>query len=257
MDRRRPFRSKSGAPSAAASRESGRAGPGDGVAVRATPSLLESAWSGLEARRDFLAHATELLAEINERCLEGLTHSQPGSRAEFDLVRELRSPLQSLTPDMRHRISRVPFLLIDIQFCNEDWWRSVTASPARRFQSPAWKGTFSPRMAASIGRASLAFARQSLRVDAPATMALCGLSSAVAAIITSVKLTQLERVAEHHYSCVRPRWEDRPAVWRRLIACATAEERHRLREFCLHALQLQAGEVAPLNLSVREHSGID
>ena len=158
---------------------------------------------------------------------------------------------------MRRRIARVPFLLIDIQFCNEDWWHSVTASPARRFQSPAWKGTFSPRLGASIGRASLTFAHQSLRVDAPATMALCGLTSAVAAIITSVKLSQLERVAEQHYRCVRPRWEDRPAVWRRLITCASVEERHRIREFCLHALQLQAGEVAPLSLILRERSSTD
>lgn len=252
MDRRRPLRSKPGVPTAAGSGATASAAQGDGVALRAGLSLMESAWSGLEARRDFLAHATEVLAEINERCLEGLTHSRPGSRAEFDLVRELRTPLQSLTAEMRRRIARVPLLLIDIQFCNEDWWHSVTASPPRRFQSPAWKGTFPPRLAASIGRASLTFIRQSLRVDAPATMALCGLTSTVAGILTSVKLTQLERVAEYHCTCVRPRWEDRPAVWRQLVVCASAEERHRLREFCLHALQLQAGEVAPLSLSVRE-----
>jgi hypothetical protein len=65
----------------------------------------------------------------------------------------------------------------------------------------------------------------------------------VAELIGALSMSEIERVAERRGRYVRPRWEDRPAVWHELIQAACSPDIRRTREFCLHGLQLLTGDL--------------
>jgi hypothetical protein len=68
-------------------------------------------------------------------------------------------------------------------------------------------------------------------------------SPEVARIIASFSLTELDRVVERRFRYVRPRWEDRPAVWRALLLSAQSGDVRRNREVNLRMLQLITGDL--------------
>jgi hypothetical protein len=73
--------------------------------------------------------------------------------------------------------------------------------------------------------------------------ALLGMSPEVASIIANLPVTEIFPVAEMRARYVRPRWEDRPGVWRRLIEAAQSGEMRKIRAFALYSLQLMTGEL--------------
>ena len=56
-------------------------------------------------------------------------------------------------------------------------------------------------------------------------------------------MTDIERIVERRFRYIQPRWEDRPAIWQRLIQAASSPDIRLTREFTLRALQLLAGEL--------------
>jgi hypothetical protein len=68
-------------------------------------------------------------------------------------------------------------------------------------------------------------------------------SPEVARIIARFSLTELDRVVERRFRYLRPRWEDRPAVWRALFLSAQSGDPRRTREVNLRAIQLMTGDL--------------
>ena len=56
-------------------------------------------------------------------------------------------------------------------------------------------------------------------------------------------MTDIERIVERRFRYIQPRWEDRPAIWQRLIQAASSPDIRLTREFTLRALQLLAGDL--------------
>jgi hypothetical protein len=81
-----------------------------------------------------------------------------------------------------------------------------------------------------------------VRAD-PAGSCLLGVSTEVARIIASFSITELDWAVERRFRYLRPRWEDRPAVWRALLLSAQRGDIRRSREVHLRALQLITGEL--------------
>jgi hypothetical protein len=69
------------------------------------------------------------------------------------------------------------------------------------------------------------------------------MTAEVGDLIASLRFDQIDRIAEKRLRFVRPRWDDRPAVWRRLLLAARADDQKLMGEFNVHALQLLAGEL--------------
>jgi nucleoside-diphosphate-sugar epimerase len=82
-----------------------------------------------------------------------------------------------------------------------------------------------------------------LKRSDPVGSCLLGVSSGVARIIASFSLTELDRVVERRFRYVRPRWEDRPAVWRALLASAQNGDAGRTHEANLRAMHLLTGDL--------------
>jgi predicted NAD/FAD-binding protein len=72
---------------------------------------------------------------------------------------------------------------------------------------------------------------------------LLGVSTEVARIIGSFSLTELDQAVERRFQYVRPRWEERPAVWRALLLSAQRGDPRRTREVNVWTLQLLTGDL--------------
>jgi len=77
----------------------------------------------------------------------------------------------------------------------------------------------------------------------PVGSCLLGVSPEVARIIASFSLTELDRAVERRFRFVRPKWEDRPAIWRALLLSAQTSDARRAREVNLRAIQLMTGDL--------------
>jgi hypothetical protein len=183
------------------------------------------------------------LHEANERCIELLVHAARTDAGEtFPLVSHLRSLLRGLTPETRARAAQTALLLVDMQLSNAEWWTYLQAHLTRPAPLAPGYGSFPRASAVPLGRAILMLAWHGVRSD-PVGSCLLGMSGDVARIIASFSLTELDRAVERRFRFVRPRWEDRPAVWRALLLSAQNSDIRRSREVNLRALQLITGEL--------------
>ena len=62
-------------------------------------------------------------------------------------------------------------------------------------------------------------------------------------LIAQLPITEIWPLAERYFRYVRPRWEDRPAVWRRLLLSAQSKDIRRARAFSLYGIQLLTAEL--------------
>lgn len=196
------------------------------------------------------AQLVQSLQEANERCIEMLVQAaRAGARDTFPLVNHLRSLLRELTPAARVRAARTALLLVDMQLSNAAWWTHVQTHPNRPAPFPLVRGTFPRASAVPLGRAIVILAWHGVRSDPVGTF-LLGVSPAVARIIGSFSLTELDRVVERRFRYVRPRREDRPALWRALLLSAQSGDARRTREVNLRALQLMTGDLLTSRLAM-------
>jgi hypothetical protein len=69
------------------------------------------------------------------------------------------------------------------------------------------------------------------------------MAQSVSELIAGLKFDEIDRIAHKRFRHVRPRWDDRPAVWRRLLLAAHSDDAKLLGAVNLHALQLLTGEL--------------
>ena len=184
--------------------------------------------------------------EVNERCIEMLISIARHERTQsFALVSELRELLESADRSMRQRAARVSFLLVDMEFGNPDFWHVVCNHPGQQLKTPLWRGSFPRGSAIQLAHATLMLAWNSLRIDPLTARILLGMAQSVADRIACLKFEDIDRIAHKRFRHVRPRWDDRPAVWRRLLLAAQSNDAKSLGAVNLHALQLLTGELLP------------
>jgi hypothetical protein len=194
------------------------------------------------------------LHDLNERCIEALTQAARADRpGGLSLVPYLKDLLLRLTPETRERAAQCPLLLTDLQFANPAWWRSAKDHPLRPTPLPSWRGSFPRPSAVQLARATLMLSWHSLRSN-PQDAALLGVAPPVAEVIASLSLTEIERIVERRFGHLRPRWEDRPAVWRTLLFAAESDDFRRTRDFNLYGLQLVTGELWTSAAATRQAS---
>jgi hypothetical protein len=183
------------------------------------------------------------LKEVNERCIEMLAlAARKEPSGSLTLIGYLKEVLLRMTPEIRARAAQRPVLLSDMQFTNSPWWRVAREYPARPAPLPSWRGSFPKHQAVSLARATLMLAWHSLRFS-PESAVLLGVIPGVAELIAELSLTDIDTIVERRFQHIRPRWEDRPAVWERLLLTAESEDFRKTRDFNLYSLQLVTGEL--------------
>jgi hypothetical protein len=170
----------------------------------------------------------------------------------LELVTSLRDYWLGLDAPARTRAAGCPFLLVDLHFQNESWWRSNRQSRKLRFQRLPRDHCLPARPAASLMRETLVLAWHATRLDRRASSLLVGASPAVAELIAAMRLPDIERLAASQHAQLRPRWEDRGYFWRQLLVAARSGDDEALHELRLHGLQLAGGEL--LSCQARPHA---
>jgi len=184
--------------------------------------------------------------EVNARCIEMLVHAARHQKGEsFTLVAELRDLLESLDPTMRQRATRVGIPLVDMEFSNAAVWHPARIHTFQRIRTPIWAGSFPRTSAIQLARRTLLLAWNSLQSDPATSPVLLGMTAPVAEVISKLTLEEIYHIAQKRFRYVRPRWDDRPAVWRRLLLAAQTGDEGLMCQFNWYALQLVAGEFIP------------
>jgi hypothetical protein len=163
----------------------------------------------------------------------------------FALVTDLRDLLKSLDPNMRERAARCALCLVDMELGNDNWWQIARHHPSQPIRTPPWRGSFPRPSAIQLARALLFFARSSLRTDAATTQSLLGMTAPVAQTVLTLSIDDIDRIAQARFRHVRPRWDDQPAAWRRLVLGAQTGDEDLLHEFSVQGLQLLTGDFIP------------
>jgi hypothetical protein len=213
-------------------------------------ALTRREWSG--------ATILGLVHKLNERSIETFQRLARTSRADQapDLVVSLRNLWRSLDVAARQRAACCPFLLLDVHFQSETWWRLCQHSRPPRSREAVRPRGLPAHSGATLMRECLVLAWHTARLDPRASGLLLGVSPAVASFIAAMDLQDIERLAAHQHGHLRPRWEDRPYFWRQLLLAARKRDDDTLRELHLHGLQLAGGELIPNRVRFDTHSSV-
>lgn len=196
----------------------------------------------ISAGQDSFPHAG--IVEVNEQCLEFLVHlARTEPFPTFPLVTVLRDVLRQTTPESRKCAAARPFLLLDLEFQNPEWWNAVHKYPSKKFHTASWRGALPRRFALPLARATLLLAWQGCRAQIETACILFGMNRPTAELIAGFHLTEIAGIADRRFRHLHPRWQDRPEVWRLLLAAAESSSAIALGRADLHALQLVAAEL--------------
>jgi hypothetical protein len=195
----------------------------------------------------------EPLAEINERVLEVL--GGPLRPYTSALSPVLAGQWRSLDATGRSRLAAGPYLLLDCRFSCPELWSTPVQAGVRDAARVA-RG-FAGALGAATLRHVMLVAWHWSRANLTTAQIALGLTESCARLIASTRLRDLEALAELGPEWIRPRWENRPDIWRQLLSAAPAHPLA-LRQLQLRGLQLLAasgrGEAQASIPSAREEA---
>jgi hypothetical protein len=194
------------------------------------------------------AQALNRVHALNERCLELLTQlaRADGQRTSLTIVNQHRNLWRGLSATARKRASRTPFLLMDLNFQNAEWWRLARDPRTGRQRKMLLHVAFTGKIAGELTRETLMLAWSTVAFHRGAASVMLGMTPAVASIIAVLGPQDVERIAARHSADLQPRWEDFPAFWGKLLTAARDGDEEALHEIHLHGAQLIGSELLPL-----------
>lgn len=202
--------------------------------------LSQFTWKGQPALRR--VHA------LNARCLEVMVLLARGEREliVLPIVDGHRGLWRGLNEGARTLAARTPFLLMDVHFQDAEWWRWTKDSRNNRRRKIVLRAAFGGKTAGELMRETLMLAWSTVALDRGAATILFGMTPAVVSAITELDPQDVERIAARHSRHLRPRWEDLPAFWCKLLTAAKDGDEAALHEAHLHGIQLLGSELLPL-----------
>lgn len=185
---------------------------------------------------------------LNARCLEVMVLLARGEREliALPIVDGQRGLWRGLNESARLVAARTPFLLMDVHFQDAEWWRWARDSRNNRRRKIVLRAAFAGKTADELMRETLMLAWSTVALDRGAATLLLGMTPAVISTIAELDPQDVERIAARHSRHLRPRWEDFPAFWCKLLTAAKDGDEAALHEAHLHGIQLLGSEILPL-----------
>ena len=150
--------------------------------------------------------------------------------------RELWSHLNGETLE---RAARFPFVILDVFFANDEWWRGVIEGDPAPAEANGWPASVSVQLMSE----TLVFAWHTAKWDRSVARLSLGMSPGVAKRIAAQTPEQLASISAKHSSALRLRWQDDRPFWTRLLTAARDGNEEVLSDIHLHANLLLAGEL--------------
>jgi hypothetical protein len=185
---------------------------------------------------------------LNARCLEVMILLARGEREliALPIIDGQRGLWRGLNESARTLAARTPFLLMDVHFQDAEWWRWARDSRNNRQRKIVLRAAFAAKTADELMRETLMLAWSTVALDRGAATLLLGMTPAVISTIAELDPQDVERIAARHSRHLRPRWEDFPAFWCKLLTAAKDGDEAALHETHLHGIQLLGSELLPL-----------
>jgi hypothetical protein len=172
------------------------------------------------------------VVEINTQCLEYLGGMAPGAVAWRDL-----------SAGGRVRLAASPYLLADAGFDDESRWQALERRMVQDLPPVQVEPVFVGSGAGDFIRRVLVFGWHLARANRQLARVVLGMSPGAASRIASLRLQDLDWLAQHRPGWVRPRWEGQPRIWRHLLLAAADPDGEVLTQVSLRGLQLMAANV--------------
>ena len=187
-------------------------------------------------REDTLAS----LRELNEECLElcaAQARAQPGNATLTEIARQW----SSLELAARARAGGCLYLLVDAGFAEPERWRRC-ALPQVGDAGQGYAPFFTIAASAAVAQAVLTFAWHLTRCQGAAARLLLAMPAGCVAALASHTLGEVRRLALRNPHWLKPRWAQRPAMWREFLSAAASGDAARLERARLRGQRLLAAE---------------
>jgi hypothetical protein len=194
-------------------------------------------WKG--ARSLHLAH------ELNSRCVDLLCDlaTTPFVERAPAMVRANRNLWCQLNGEARRRLAAFPFVIVDVRFTDEVWWRGrgkVLDQVVAEW--PAADESLREQRE-SLLLETLMFAWQVAREDTRVAQILFAMPQPVARLISSLAMQEIRTVAIERSNFLTVRWEENAQLWRELLVAVATDDERALEELRLHAKLLFCGDL--------------
>jgi len=185
----------------------------------------------------------ELVYQLNERALTLLVEAARSGTSEWLSETAYRALWSELTTEALQTAARIPFVILDARFTDDEWWREAAVSP-QEFPltvsgAPGWPGDVAQQLMSE----TLVFAWHTAKWDRRLARGLLGMSPGVVGSIARLTPRELGLIPSRHWAALRLRWEDEPGIWARLLTAAQESDEEALAECHLHA-QLLLSRIA-------------
>ena len=200
-----------------------------------TRALMRPRWKG--------ATSIQLAHQLNERCIELL--SELASNAAIadtlpPLVCENRDLWSDLRFESRRRLAALPFVLVDVCFRDEQWWRGRGKLPS---PTEFREGGLRSDHCQDLLLETLMFAWQVAREDNHVAQIIFAMTRPVARIIAALTIRDIRALATAQTCSLRIRWGENALFWRELLERVRGEDALALEDSMLHAKLLFCGDL--------------
>ncbi len=194
-------------------------------------------------RQSWLSAATlESMTEVNEEVLALLQAQCSAAGLQQPLIQDVSDLLLNLDAASMRRAAGTGILLVDAGFAQGSRWSDALIGAVNDRDDLASEPFFTGDAAVRMMRLVMTHAWHLAHSEPAAARLLLGLSAHNAVAIGGCSLTRLLGLAELHAQWLRPRWENRPRVWRDLLRTAAQGDAGALERLRVRGLQLLAAE---------------
>lgn len=193
------------------------------------------------------ARSLKLAQELNSRCIDLLCDcaAMPIVEGLPMMLRANRNLWCQLNAQARWRLAAFPFVIVDVRFRDEVWWRGK--GKMQGVAEPHLPDAFLREPRESLLLETLMFAWQVAREDPRVAQILFAMTQPVAHLISSLAMQDIRTVAIERSNCLRFRWDDNAQLWRELLVAVTTDNEEALEELRLHTKLLFCGDLISRN----------
>jgi hypothetical protein len=186
----------------------------------------------------------DLVYRFNERALGLLSGVALGSIAcDLAGITPYCELWSGLDAEIIRRAARLPFVILDVHFTNETWWRRATELNTASTIASSHLCDWPVNVAEPLMQEMMIFAWYSVKSDRRVARLSLGMSPGVASVIADLSPQQLTQIAHSHSGELRLRWQSNAEFWSELLRAARNEDQNALEEIRLHAKLLLCGEL--------------
>lgn len=178
----------------------------------------------------------DLVYQFNSRCLSLLGSSAAGlPLPEASAIADNRDLWAGMTGAARERAARLPFVILDFRFADDQWWRDITGTQSAQDPPPRLGDPGPKPLIELLAQETLMFAWQTARWDRLAAQLSFAMPASVVELIAELTPGRLNELASRESAGIRLRWGQDVNFWRELLLAAEVKDLGRVADLHLHA----------------------